>query len=79
MDMEEEEKVLVTLGRKAFNVSRMLSSDYLINEFACYLDFLPSFALPLATSYNTRTATLSMIQTATLSTIRISINNASPA
>ena len=40
MDMEEEEKVLVTLGRKAFNVSRMVSSDYLINESACYLDFL---------------------------------------
>ena len=29
MDMEEEEKVLVTLGRKAFNVSRMISSDLL--------------------------------------------------
>ena len=35
MDMEEEEKVLVTLGRKAFNVSRMVSSDYLINDHLC--------------------------------------------
>ena len=43
MHMEEVERVLVTLCRKDFNVSRISYSDDLINE-SCYLIFFFCFS-----------------------------------